>query len=188
MAEVKILVEGYTNADSKDNSGEEKTCPTITLVKDGNLNIVVDPGILESQDILIEALKKEGLTVDDVDIVFITHSHLDHYRNIGMFAEAKTLEYFGLWNKSTIEERKEQLTDNIKIIETPGHSSDALTMLVNTKDGIVAICGDVFWKENEPGDDPYASDKSKLSESRKKILEISDWVIPGHGKMFKVNK
>lgn len=33
MAEVKILVEGFTNADKKDG-GEEKTCATITLVKD----------------------------------------------------------------------------------------------------------------------------------------------------------
>ena len=33
MAEVKILVEGYTN----EESGEEKTGPTITLVKDKDI-------------------------------------------------------------------------------------------------------------------------------------------------------
>jgi glyoxylase-like metal-dependent hydrolase (beta-lactamase superfamily II) len=36
--------------------------------------------------------------------------------------------------------------------------------------------------------DPYVKDKEKLKESRKKILEIADYVIPGHGKMFKVEK
>lgn len=188
MASVKILVEGYTNADTKSTDDKERTCATISLVQDGDLNIVVDPGLLESQDILIEVLKKEGLAIDDIDIVFITHSHLDHYRNIGMFPSAKTLEYFGLWDKNTIEPRKENFTDNITVIETLGHSSDGLSMIVNTDQGKIAICGDVFWKENEPEDDPYANDKIKLAESRKKILELADWIIPGHGKMFKVNK
>jgi len=188
MAEVKILIEGYTNADSVASSGEEKTCPTITLVKDKNLIMVVDPGVLEDQKILIGKLKEESLTIDDVDIVCITHSHIDHYRNIGMFPRAKTLEYWGLWDKNTVEDWKEQFTDDIRIIKTPGHSYDSITLLVKTDKGIVAICGDVFWKENFPEDDAYASDKEKLKESRKKVLEMAEWVIPGHGKMFKVEK
>ncbi len=185
MAEVKILIEGFTSADSGE---EEKTSPTITLVKDKDIVMVVDPGCLESQELLIEKLKQEGLTIDDVNIVCITHSHIDHYRNIGMFPKAKTLEYYGLWEANIVDEWKEQFTDDIKIIKTPGHNYDAITLLVKTDKGIVAICGDVFWRENQPKDDPYASDKEKLQESRKKVLELADWVIPGHGPMFKVEK
>jgi glyoxylase-like metal-dependent hydrolase (beta-lactamase superfamily II) len=105
-----------------------------------------------------------------------------------MFPEAKTLEYFGLWDRNTVEDWKEQFTENIRIIKTPGHNYDSITLLVKTDDGIVAICGDVFWKEDFPKDDPYASDKEKLEESRKKVLEMADYIIPGHGKMFKVEK
>ncbi len=188
MAEVKILVEGYTNADSVAEGGEEKSCPTITLVRDQDVIMVVDPGILEDQKILIDKLNEENLTIDDVNVVCITHSHIDHYRNIGMFPRTKTLEYWGLWDKNTVEDWKEQFTENIRIVKTPGHNYDGLTLLVKTERGVVAICGDVFWKENFPEDDPYASDKEKLIESRKKILEIADWVIPGHGKMYKVQK
>ncbi|MDD5732109.1 MAG: MBL fold metallo-hydrolase [Patescibacteria group bacterium] len=188
MASVKILVEGYTNVDLENDDGKEKTCPNITLIQDKNLNIVVDPGVLESQNILVEALRKEGLTTEDIDIVFLTHSHIDHFRNIGMFKRAKTLEYFGLWDKNTVEDRKNQVTENVEVIETPGHSNDGLSLVVNTDQGKVVICGDVFWKENEPENDPYATDKTKLAESRKKILAIADWIIPGHGKMFKVKK
>ena len=89
MTEVKILVPGYTTADSA-AEGEEKSCATITLVQDKNIVMVCDPGILDSQQILIDALAKEGLTINDVNYVFITHSHIDHYRNIGMFPNAKT--------------------------------------------------------------------------------------------------
>lgn len=84
-AEVKVLVEGYTNADSIAESGEEKTWPTITLVKDGDLAMVVDPGVLEDQGILIDALLKEGLGVNDIDIVCITHSHITIIGTLGCF-------------------------------------------------------------------------------------------------------
>lgn len=186
MAEVKILIEGYATADSVESSEEsEKTCCTITLIKDKDIVMIVDPGVLEDQKILVDELKTEGLNIDDVNIVCITHSHIDHYRNIGMFPRAKTLEYWGLWDKNTVEDWKEQFTENIRIVKTPGHNYDSITLFVKTDKGIIAVCGDVFWKENFPGNDPYASDKEKLKESRKKILEMADYVIPGHGKMFK---
>lgn len=182
MAEVKILIKGYTTAEA---GAEEKTCPTITLVKDRDAIIISDPGVLENQQILIDKLKDEGLTVDDIDIVFITHSHIDHYRNIGMFPKAKTLEYWGLWDGASAKDWNEQFTDDIRIIKTPGHNYDSLTMLVKTDEGVVAICGDVFWKENFPEEDPYASDKEELKKSRAKVLKLADWIIPGHGEMFK---
>ncbi|MFA6306853.1 MAG: MBL fold metallo-hydrolase [Patescibacteria group bacterium] len=182
MAEVKILIEGYTTADF----GGEKTTPTITLIRDGNNKIIVDPGVLENQKMLADKLKEEGLSVDDINIVFITHSHIDHYRNIGMFPEAKTLEFYGLWDKNMVEDWQEQFSEDIKIIKTPGHSYDGLTLLVKTSDGVVAVCGDVFWKRDFPVDDEYATDKEKLKQSRKVVLESSDWIIPGHAGMYKI--
>jgi len=186
MAEVKVLVEGYTNADSADDSGEEHTCPTMTLIKDNDLVIVVDPGVISDKQILIDALKNEGLDICDVNVVFLTHSHIDHYRNVGMFPNAKVLEYYGIWDKDMVEEWKEQFTDSIKIIKTPGHLDNSLTLLVKTKEGVVAIVGDVFWKENFPEVDAYASDLEKLKESRALVLAKADFIVPGHGAMFKV--
>jgi glyoxylase-like metal-dependent hydrolase (beta-lactamase superfamily II) len=185
MAEVKILVQGYTTADSA-ASGGEKTCATITLVRDKNIIMVCDPGVLDSQQILIDALKKEGLAIKDVNYVFITHSHIDHYRNVGMFPDAKALEYWGIWDGGGVEDWKEDFTEDIKIIKTPGHNYDGLTLLVKTKEEIVAVCGDVFWKENYPEKDSYASDPKKLQESRQKVLQLADFIIPGHAGMYKV--
>jgi glyoxylase-like metal-dependent hydrolase (beta-lactamase superfamily II) len=102
-----------------------------------------------------------------------------------MFPQAKSLDYYGWWIGDTNQTCDGNITDNIKLIKTPGHSYDGLTMLVNTADGKIAICGDVFWKQNFPVDDPYASDKVELAKSRKKLLEIADWVVPGHGEMYK---
>ena len=37
-------------------------------------------------------------------------------------------------------------------------------------------------------EDPFANDKEVLLNSRKLVLEKADFIIPGHGKIFKVNK
>ncbi len=185
MVEVKILVEGYTSEEGQ----EENSCCTVTLVKDKDINMVVDPGTLKNQQILIDALKKESLSINDINYVCVTHSHPDHYRNVGMFSDkTKLLEYWGIWDKDTVDDWKPNFSDDIEIIKTPGHNRDGITLLVKTDKGIIAICGDVFWKENQPEEDPYASDKKKLIKSRKLVLEKADYIIPGHGKMFKVEK
>ena len=189
-AEVKILIEGFTNIGSSLGTGKEKATPTITLIKDEDLVMVVDPGVLENQKILVDALNKENLTVDDVDVVCLTHSHLDHFRNIGMFPNAKTLEYGGLWDKNTVEPWSENFTPNIKVLHTPGHDYSSISFFVETKDGVVAICGDVFWNENFPKesyDDAYASNPEKLKESRNVVLKNADWIVPGHGPIYKNN-
>lgn len=184
MAEVKILLEGYLFSETKG-----RTRPTMSLVQDKNINMVVDPGVVKNQKIIIDALKKEGLKIADINYVFITHSHLDHYRNIGMFPKAKIVEYFGIWDKDIDATNwKKNFTNDIKIIKTPGHNYDNLTLLVKTTKGIIAICGDVFWKENYPKKDPYATDLASLQKSRGKVLKLANYIIPGHGKMFKVIK
>ena len=192
-AEVKILIEGRTNADTVTETEQEETWPTITLVRDGDSIMVVDPGILENQKILVDALKKENLTVEDVNVICITHSHIDHYRNIGMFPSAKILEYYGLWNKVGVESWTENFSPNIRVLHTPGHDYTGISLFVTTGleskyPGVVAICGDVFWREDYPAnpqDDIYASDFEKLKESRKKVLEMADWIVPGHGAIYK---
>jgi len=185
MAEVKILQIGYSSADYPD---EERTSPTITLVKDQDLVMVIDPGVLAEKQLLITSLEEIGLKVDDVNLVAITHSHPDHYRNLGLFPKAKLLEYYGIWDGDKVEDWSEQFTPNIRIIKTPGHSSDSLTFLVKTKQGIIAICGDVFWKENYPANDPYANNSKALQVNRQKLLTLADWIIPGHGPIFSTKK
>ncbi len=182
MAEVKVLLQGYNSEDS----GEENACSTVSLVKDGEIVMVVDPGTMKSQDLLIEALKKENLSKEDVNWVGITHSHMDHYRNIGMFPDAKSLDYYGIWDKDSVDDWKEEFSENIKIIKTPGHDRTSITLLVKTEKGNVAICGDVFWEKGLPVDDLYASDKEKLEKSREKVNELADYIVPGHGDIFEV--
>ena len=117
MTEVKVLVKGWTTADSKEPV-EESTGATISLVIDKNIKMVVDPGVLENQQILVNALKKEGLSIDDINYVCLTHSHIDHFRNIGMFPKAKSSDYWGLWDKNTLKfnTKPRRFTEDIEIV------------------------------------------------------------------------
>ena len=179
MTTVKILVPGYVG---------EHSCSTITLIQDKDINMIVDPGTLKDKQILIDALKKENLSIDDINLICITHSHMDHYRNIGMFPNVKALDYYGVWDKDEVYDWNKNFSENIEIIKTPGHNYDCITLFVKTEKGIIAVAGDVFWKENYPEHDKYASDMEKLKKSRALVLKKADFIIPGHGDIYEVKK
>jgi len=182
MTKVNILIKGYLSSESNG-----RTCPSIVLVQNENNNIVIDPGTTKNPKQIVSALKKHNLTLKDINLVFLTHCHYDHIRNIAIFPKAKIMDFWAKWDNDK-DYPKTELGKDIKIIKTPGHSPDNQTMLVKTKNGLIAICGDVFWKENFPKNDSYANDKKALEKSREKILKLADYIIPGHGKMFRVKK
>lgn len=194
MAEVKILIEGYVR--EKDDA--LFASPTTTLIKDSGLNILVDPGA--NKKLLLESLEKEGLKPEDIDVVFVTHYHLDHILNIRLFPEKDIYDGSVIYSDDKEAEYSGNIPNtNIEIIETPGHADEHCSLLVETEKGKIVIGADVFWwmdDEEQKTDreslmnheDAYANNKEKLIESRKKLLEIADYIIPGHGKMFKVEK
>lgn len=194
MAEVKVLIEGY--AKRKD---EERATSTTVLVKTKRFNLIVDPGMNRKK--LLKALNKENLDVEDIDYVFLSHYHMDHSLLTGIFENAKVLYADDIYSfNGEIAEREDKLLgEDIKIIKTQGHNSDCRTMIVKTGRGVIAIAEDVFWwwdDEEQKTDkkslmmhnDEFVTDVLKLEDSRRKVLEIADYIIPGHGKMFKVKK
>jgi len=194
MTEVKVLVEGYV----REEDDFLVASPTTTLIKDKDLNILVDPGANEKK--LVESLKKEGLKPEDIDVVFLTHYHLDHTLNIRLFPGKDIYDGSVIYSDDKEKEYSGNIPNtNIKVIPTPGHSDEHCSLLVKTGKGKIVIAADVFWwKDTEEQkidekslinhEDDYANDKEELIKSRRKLLEIADYIIPGHGKMFKVMK
>ena len=86
-----------------------------------------------------------------------------------------------------------EISKDVKIIHTPGHVMDMISVVVETKGGKVVITGDAISDKemidlNKKGDPVVPADIWEYDKSRKKILEIADYIIPGHGRMFKVEK
>lgn len=195
MAEVKVLLEGY--AKKLDNGWVANS--TVCLITTKDKKIISDPGCHREK--LLDALKNEGLSTGSIDFVFLSHCHSDHILLAGIFENAKFITYDTnlMYNKDTlIEFDRHELGDEIEILETPGHVLEHLSLLVQTDLGKVAIVGDViFWTEGEEqvfdmGQKDQAEAKGMnmetLVESRKKIVEVADYIVPGHGKMFRVEK
>ena len=195
MAKVKVLIEGYAKELEKEWIASSTTC----LVTAENKKIITDPGC--NREKLLTALNKEGLTTDDIDYVFLSHCHLDHILLAGIFQKAKFITFDSnlMYDKDImLEFDKRILGKDVEIIETPGHVLEHLSLLVNTPNGKIAIAGDVIWwseREKQVFDinqkdhsQAKGMNMERLTESRKKLLEIADYIIPGHGKMFKVKK
>lgn len=195
MAKIKILIEGYAKELKKGWVASSTTC----LITAENKKIITEPGC--NREKLLKALDKEGLTTGDIDYVFLSHCHPDHILLAGIFEKAKFITYDTnlVYDKDLmLQFNKDILGKDIEIIETPGHVLEHLSLLVNTPKGRVAVAGDViWWVEGEKQifdinqkDHSQAKgmNMEKLVESRKKLLEKADYIIPGHGKMFKVQK
>jgi len=192
MAKVEVLIQGYAR---KTKSGWIASSTT-TLVQEKGLNIIVDPGI--NRPVLLEKLKKEGLKPEDIDYVLMSHYHPDHNFLSAIFEKAKALDDEFVWDGDREYEHKGIVPGtNLKILPTPGHEKFHASLIVSTRIGVVAVAGDVFWWSDEEKQDtsnaktllqhrdPFVKDKKGLRESRKRILKIADFIIPGHGKMFK---
>ena len=195
MATIKILIEGY----AKKLSNGWVASSTVCLVTTGNKKIITDPGC--SRIKLLEALKKEGLNTGDIDYVFLSHQHPDHVLLAGIFENAKAITFDSqlLYDGDTLTEySSDELGSDIEILQTPGHVLEHISLLVSTDQGKIAIAGDAIWWLNDEVqkfaiDQPDHSqakgmDMEVLIESRKKLIGNADYVIPGHGKMFKLNQ
>ncbi len=196
MADVKVLIDGYV----REEDDEEFASSTTVLIRENELNIIVDPGM--DRKLLLKTLRKENLSPTDINYVVLTHYHLDHSLLAGIFENAAVLDNSEIYSfDGKIEEHEGRVPGtDIEIIPTPGHDMFHCSVVVDTKDfGKVVIAADVFWwadNEEQKIDkeslmnhkDPYMKNEEQLKNSRKKILEIADYIIPGHGKMFKIQK
>jgi glyoxylase-like metal-dependent hydrolase (beta-lactamase superfamily II) len=197
---IKILVEGKHKWVVQGKS--MKIYSTITLIK-SDKNIIVDGGSFGFDKQIISNLKKEGLTPKDIDIVILTHTHIDHTYNIGLFNNAKIYLKFinthsGMYQvlkdnvlyRSDIEENTE-LAKDISIMLTPGHTSDHLSVLIKTNKGNVVVCGDAISSEHAIENEVNPKlvwNLTEYNKSRKKILNKADWLIFGHGGLYAVKK
>jgi glyoxylase-like metal-dependent hydrolase (beta-lactamase superfamily II) len=184
MATVDVLVTGHVTESGAGSSVH----PTVSLVRDGDLVVVVDPGILSDQALLIDALRGHGLGVDDVTHVFVTHHHVDHTRNVGMFPRAVVVDVDSVYDGSLWLEHPgdgHALTDGVRVIETPGHAAECAALVVDTADGTVVLTHAWWFADMTPVEDPLAWDQAALERSRARILDIADVVVPGHGPPFR---
>lgn len=191
MNKIHILIEGYAHPGNNDTY---VASPSTVLIDTGEKKILVDPGA--NATLLQEKLKELSLEEKDIDFIYLSHYHPDHFLNIKLFPNLPVYDGEMIWSGDLEEFHSGNLgIDGIEILKTPGHSPEHTSLLVDTDEGKVCIAQDVFWWEDgkQKSDtekdllelvDPFVSDEEALKKSRKLVLEKADWIIPGHGKKF----
>jgi len=132
------------------------------LIRDEGVKILVDPGILQlgRYGALQSRLAELGLKPSDIDMVVNTHCHYDHveanylFRGKPLIIHEKEIEYcrqlywpefaeafIGVMNVEAVTGPK-QLTKNVRVIETTGHTPGSISVIAETDKGPIACIGD----------------------------------------------
>ncbi len=181
------------------------------LIRDEGLNIVVDPGIIQlgRYGAFQNRLAELGLKPGDVDMVVNTHCHYDHvegnylFRGKPLVVHERELEYcgqlywpeyaeafMGIMDVEAVSGPR-KLTENVRVMETKGHTPGSITVVAETQEGTVACVGDAVivkedllelrppsvWTKNVQAD--------VAVESLRRIAALEpSLVIPGHDAPF----
>ncbi|WAL93814.1 MBL fold metallo-hydrolase [Streptomyces sp. Je 1-369] len=177
-----ILTTGYVG------STGPGVAATVSYISDGDRHVIFDPGMVPSRDSILVPLAAAGLGPDDITDVVLSHHHPDNTLNVGLFGRARVhdhkVEYRGdQWRNRDAEGY--ELTPSLRLIRTPGHSTEDITLLAGTESGVVAFAGDLWWHANGPADDPVAPDREVLRASRLRVIGAADLIVPGHGAPFR---
>jgi len=170
---------------------------TITLVSSKEHNLIVDTGVPGDGKVIFSGLKESGLSPEDIDLVINTHLHGDHMGNNALFKRARFIahanEFPAKLKNVLVIEGDYELSENIKIIETPGHTQGSISVVVkdpkNSKTYVIA--GDALpIKDNYlQWVPPGINYNPKIAlASMKRIVNLADFVIPGHGEIFAIGK
>lgn len=104
---------------------------TCTLIVTDGARILVDPSLTDAQQMKKELDRRAGLELDEIDAVFITHEHGDHYAGAAHFPDARWLaspEVAKILNeRRRLPKRVEPVTgrlfEAVDVTPTPGHDN-----------------------------------------------------------------
>jgi glyoxylase-like metal-dependent hydrolase (beta-lactamase superfamily II) len=180
MTTVHVLHPGYAG---------DRVGSTVSLVRDGDALIVVDPGMVARRAAILDPLGELGIAADGVTHVFLTHHHPDHSINVALFPNAEVVDF---WARYRADEWLDhdgdgwRPTPNTELWLTPGHTEEDATLIVDADDGRWAMTH-LWWRaDRTPEIDPLAADQAALERNRARVLAAVNWVVPGHGAPFRV--
>lgn len=163
-------------------------------------------------------MDKIGISLSDIDLIIQTHLHLDHVALASRFPRARVMVqktelefarnphpvFVFLYQKETFDGLKFEVVDGdtqiskeVSVILTPGHSPGAQSVVIKTARGTAVISGCCSIRENyEPLVTPHGeilspviapgihTDVLKAYDSLLRIKELADIIVPLHEPAF----
>lgn len=175
---------------------------SVTLIEDGNENILVDTGSYGVREYLANFIKQVH-----IHKVFISHLHFDHCANINLFKDTPIYihkneianlnkddnDIFGdlyQFISGSLDKLKiipfsaeDRLSENTRIKFTPGHTIGHSSLEINDQSKRIIVAGDAIETLQEylnPNYEDAHFDKIQYKNSYELIKNNYDIIIPGH--------
>ncbi|MHC1582588.1 MAG: MBL fold metallo-hydrolase [Candidatus Syntropharchaeia archaeon] len=163
------------------------------VLLDDEFPILVDTGLKGDWGRIKRGIEEEGFRIRDIEMVINTHLHRDHcgcneFFDIPKYAHEMEIERLN--SPHGYFPYKKEVSERIRIIETPGHSYGHISVVYRGKKTFV-VAGDAIPRKNNyiQGIPPRIHvDRKKAVESMKMIGEIGDVIIPGHDEAMEGRK
>jgi hydroxyacylglutathione hydrolase len=185
--------------------GNDNNCNTYIFanVLTGNRHLIIDPGHIvtpylkeRAYDRLAKSIESDGLKIQDIGLVVISHAHPDHMEALGKIREeghalvaihkddGQAFKMFG-GGKVDFYLEEGELKHNqlfrtkLEIIHTPGHSTGEVCIYWPDKKALAA--GDVIFYHNTGRVDLPGGDGSLLKKSIEKLSKLDvEYLLCGH--------
>ncbi len=179
MARLDVLLNGYAS--------DKGVAGTVSLIRDGEFVAIVDPGMVPTRESILDPLASHGISPDEVTDVILSHHHPDHTVNIALFPDVRIHDHWATYQNDQWTSRPAegvQLSRGVRLLETPGHTPQDITTLVETDSGVTALTH-LWVYEGSPGNRLDTSPELVV-EHRARVLEVASIIVPGHGSPFLV--
>lgn len=136
-------------------AGKKPSCHSY-LIKGTRKNLLIDTGLPQAMDYLLDCLQEVGLSARDIHLVVLTHEHMDHIGGVPLFSDTAVVaahalaankialqDEFVMLNRAFLADRPNAFdvdwclegeatielgNYSLRILHTPGHSSGCICL------------------------------------------------------------
>ncbi|MCF8103899.1 MAG: MBL fold metallo-hydrolase [Desulfohalobiaceae bacterium] len=186
---------------------------SVVLLEGRGHRILFDTGSYGDRAILIQRLGEQGLCLEDIDAVVISHFHFDHMVNIELLTEqelflhSRELDYIktrafaetgdpfvplthaALYQDRLIPVEDDQiLFPGLRIVHLPGHTPGTMGLYLEQEDILLTSDGVKnaadFLQKRPP---PCFYSEAIALESYHRVCSLTNHILPGHDREFILN-
>uniref|UniRef100_A0A0N4ZSS3 Recep_L_domain domain-containing protein n=1 Tax=Parastrongyloides trichosuri TaxID=131310 RepID=A0A0N4ZSS3_PARTI len=172
---------------------------TIVLFKEGDCTVLVNTGMPIQKKDIVNSLASKGLSGQIFNYTIITSGVVHFIGNIELFPSKNLVVETNLVNQDSVmtilwyETSLYKLcSPNLSIIKTPGVTHNSVTVIAKNVPGMgtVAVGGSLFLSDENlfKIERSFIQNDTEFLNSRKKIICLSDWIVPAYGNPVIISK
>jgi glyoxylase-like metal-dependent hydrolase (beta-lactamase superfamily II) len=181
---------------------------SIVLCSIDKYKILVDLGAPMARRPLLRELAKRSISLQEINMILLTHLHYDHIMNCDLFPDALyvfsetewiyanssedtaiskwSIQALNSFQKQLLKKDHETIIPGVKALFTPGHTPGSVTYVLDCGSDKMAILGDAIKNRGEL--QSGLTNNSAVSRNLQKIMPEANVLLPGHDCRLRINE